>query len=143
MSEEELERRLAEADRNIENASAGFSDWAIADLDKAMAAVDGLEKDGEDRDEKVTGLVFRVAHDLKGQGTTFGYPLVTQIGGLLCDFIRSTAPVPLSDRVGVLRAHLAAMTLVLKQDIKGDGDATSRQLVEKLALVAEHVSRRG
>ena len=31
---------------------------------------------------------FRMAHDIKGQGTTFGYPLLTELGVDICDILR-------------------------------------------------------
>ena len=140
ISEEELERRLAAAEKNIAGAAVGFTDWAGADVAEALAAVDKVA-DSNDGAE-ATDLIFRVAHDLKGQGTTFGYPLATEIAGLLCDFIRSAASCSSADLVSVIRAHLAALNLVLKQNIKGDGDAAAKQLVGKLAQAAERVKQR-
>lgn len=137
ISEDELERRLAAAEKKISGASVGFTDWAGADVGTALEALDKLAEGGNG--EEATGIIFRVAHDLKGQGTTFGYPLATQIAGLLCDFIRSAASSPSVDLVSVIRAHLAALNLVLKQDIKGDGDAAAQNLVQKLALAAARV----
>ena len=51
----------------------------------------------------------------------------------------SAASYPSVDLVSVIRAHLAALNLVLKQNIKGDGDAAAQQLVEKLSLAAARV----
>lgn len=140
ISEEELERRLAAADKNIAGAAAEFTEWAGADVAEAMAALERLAGGGDG--EEATTIIFRVAHDLKGQGTTFGYPLATQIAGLLCDFIRSAASSPSADLVSVIRAHLAALNLVLKQNIKGDGDAAAQQLVKKLALAVTRVAQK-
>ena len=95
ISAEELERRLAAADQRIAGASLGFTDWAGADLAEAFAALEKLVGGGDG--EEATSLIFRVAHDLKGQGTTFGYPLATQIAGLLCEFIKSAASSPSAD----------------------------------------------
>ena len=137
ISAEELEKRLAAADNKISGASLGFTDWATTDIAEALTAVEKLAGDGEVEESK--NLIFRVAHDMKGQGTTFGFPLATRIAGLLCDFLRSTE-IPLSaDMVSVIRAHLATLNLILKQNIKGDGDTAAQQLVEKLILAAERV----
>ena len=137
ISEEELERRLADADRKIIGASLGFTDWASTDISEALASLEKFAGGGDA--EEAISLIFRVAHDLKGQGTTFGYPLVTQIAGSLCDFIRTVKSPPPDDVVSVVRAHLTALNLVLKQNIKGNGDAAVQQLVEKLSLAVERV----
>lgn len=141
ISDDELERRLAAANQKIAGASSGFADWAGADLEEAVATAEKLEPGGDN--EEATGLIFRVAHDLKGQGSTFGYPLMTQIAGLLCNFIRSSTSPLSSHVVNVIRAHLSALYLILKQDIRGEGDAAAQQLVEKLAMAAERVKRKG
>ena len=31
---------------------------------------------------------FRMAHDIKGQGTTFGYPILTKLATDICDILR-------------------------------------------------------
>lgn len=141
ISEAELERRLASAEKKIQGASLGFGHSVAGDIEKALAALDGMDPD--DDGEETNAAVFRVAHDLKGQGTTFGFPLVTQIAGLLCDFIRSIKSFSSEDSVSVVRAHLSALQLVLKQNIKGEGDEAARQLVDKLALAATRVLEKG
>ena len=138
ISEEELEKRLAAADRQISGAALGFTEWAGTDVAEALAALEKLSAGGDA--QEAISLIFRVAHDLKGQGTTFGYPLATQIAGALCNFIRTVETPPPTDSVSVVRAHLAALNLVLKQNIKGDGDAAVHQLVEKLALAVKRVN---
>jgi len=44
--------------------------------------------------------LYHRAHDLKGLGTTYGYPLISQIAGTLCRLIdapdkRQASPLPL------------------------------------------------
>ena len=135
ISDAELERRLASADQKIATASLGFTDWAGADVEEAIGALEKLAT--EDGAQEAKDLIFRIAHDIKGQGSTFGFPLATQIAGLLCDFIRSENSAGSADHVSVIRAHLAALSLVMKQNIKGDGDEAAQQLVEKLAVAAQ------
>jgi chemotaxis protein histidine kinase CheA len=141
ISKEELERRLAAADHQIADAALSFADWAGADVAEALAALEKLQGGGDS--EESTSHIFRVAHDLKGQGTTFGYPLATQIGGLLCEFLKATTPSPSGESVSVIRAHLDALNLVVKQKIKGDGDAMAQQLIVKLTLAAARVKQNG
>ncbi len=138
ISEDELKRRLAAADQQISNVAARFTDWVGADVAAAQAALGRLEKDPEDG--QALQEIFRVAHDIKGQAGTFGYALATKVADLLCDFIRSTDAVPSPEQTTVIKAHLAALHFILSQDIKGDGDQASQELVKKLATAASRVS---
>lgn len=137
ISEDEFEKRLAAADQKIANVASGFADWTIADIVTAQTELARLES-GES-DETSLQTIFRISHDIKGQGGTFGFNLATQIAGLLCDFIRTATAVPSKDQLAVIQAHLGALQMIIKQNIKGDGDATTQQLVEKLALAVSRV----
>lgn len=43
---------------------------------------------GMDRTKLFKESIFKTAHDIKGQGATFGYPLLTILGAHICDKIR-------------------------------------------------------
>jgi hypothetical protein len=118
--------------------SAQFGQWLndeIVKLDKAQADI---------REQGYTpvtaeALYFR-AHDLKGLGTTYEYPLVTRIAGSLCKMLddadrRMTAPI------AILDAHIDAIRAVVRDQIKTDEHPTGRALAETLeARVADHLA---
>ncbi len=78
-----------------------------------------------------------VSHNVKGQGANFGYPLMTRIGASLSRFLGTSAE--LDDGVeALLKAHVAALGTVLRNEIHGDGGEPGRALAERLeALVGE------
>lgn len=137
ISEDELEKRLAAADQKIANVAAGFTEWTMTDIATANTELEKLEKGEGDGTSLQT--IFRISHDIKGQGGTFGFNLATQIAGPLCDFIRSGSAVPSKDQLAIIKAHLGALQMVIKQNIKGDGDEATQKLVEKLAAAVSRV----
>jgi hypothetical protein len=71
------------------------------------------------------------AHDLKGLGTTYEYPLITRIGASLCKLIddkdrRLTAPMPLID------GHIDAIKAAVRDEIKTDDHPVGRVLIQEL-----------
>ncbi|TQV79712.1 Hpt domain-containing protein [Denitrobaculum tricleocarpae] len=78
-----------------------------------------------------------IAHDIKGQGGSFGYPLVTAIGNSLSALLKHERL--LSDPgLELLSAHLAALTAIMDKAIQGDGGDLGSSYVERLdALVTE------
>lgn len=82
-------------------------------------------------------LFFR-AHDLKGLGSTYQYPLVTRLAGSLCRLLddpsrRLAVPMVLID------AHIDAIRAVVRDRIQTDDHPTGRILAETLeAEVAAH-----
>ena len=91
----------------------------------------------KDKAETAEALYFR-AHDLKGLGSTYGYPLVTRIAASLCRMLddpaaRLDAPLPIVD------AHIDAIRAVVRDGVSTDEYPAGRALVEGLeAQVAEH-----
>jgi hypothetical protein len=80
--------------------------------------------------ETMESLYLR-AHDLKGLGTTYGFPLITRIAGLLCRLIddkqkRLDAPMPLID------AHIDAIKAAVRDDIKAEDHPVGQALVREL-----------
>ncbi len=80
--------------------------------------------------ENAEALFYR-AHDLKGLGTTYGYPLITRIAGSLCKMMdddekRAGAPRKLVD------AHLDAVRAVVRDQIKAEDHPMGRVLAETL-----------
>lgn len=127
---------IAKAEEALKAMSAQFSQWLndeIVKLDKAQADI----REKGYTPETAEQLYFR-AHDLKGLGTTYEYPLVTRIAASLCRMLddatrRMDAPMVILD------AHIDAIRAVVRDEIKSDDHPTGRVLAETLeAKVAEH-----
>lgn len=61
-----------------------------------------------------------ITHNVKGQGTSFGYPLITRVGESLSRLLKSVSD-PDEAAIKLLTAHVSTLRTVLDQDIKGDG----------------------
>jgi hypothetical protein len=128
---------IAKAEEALKAMSAQFGQWLqdeIVKLDKAQA---DIRSQGYN-EQTAEALYFR-AHDLKGLGTTYQYPLVTRLAGSLCKMMdepgkRMAAPIVLID------AHVDAIKAVVRDQIQTDDHPTGKALAETLeARVAEHL----
>jgi chemotaxis protein histidine kinase CheA len=122
---------LARAEAAVADLARNYASWALADVAKARAALAAAADDPANRAQHVEAL-FRVGHDLKGQGSAFGFPLVTRIGQSLCALTRDRARVYDQRHLELAKAHLDAIDLVLTKTIKGDGGQTGAALAAKL-----------
>lgn len=90
---------------------------------------------------QVCVCVRAIAHDIKGQGTSFDYALMTALGKSLMALMDSA---PTIEALPVLQAHLRAMTLVIARAMTGDGGKLGSELLVRLqglsekALAADH-----
>ena len=122
---------LARAEAAVANLAQDYASWALADVAKARAALAAAIDDPAGRGQHIEAL-FRVGHDLKGQGTSFGFPLVTKIGQSLCALTRDRDRQYESRHLDLAKAHLDALDLILAKSIKGEGGKVGAELVAKL-----------
>lgn len=128
---------IAKAEEALKAMSGQFDQWLQDEIDKLDAAQAAIRAQGY-TPETAEALYFR-AHDLKGLGTTYQYPLVTRLAASLCRMLddparRMAAPAPILD------AHVDAIRAVVRDRIQTDDHPTGRALAETLeARVAEHL----
>lgn len=142
----EMARRLARAEAAVADLAKSYVTWASADVEKcaehlatARHAQPGanIPMGAVDRRMIAIQALYAVAHNIKGQGTSFGYPLMTRLGESLCHLTRPKRAIADRD-LDVVLAHLDAMRLVLVQNIGGDGGALGDKLAQRLeAMVSE------
>src|ERR1700710_2970789 len=76
---------LAKAEAALKGLSQNFDQWMQDELTKLDAARERIRAEGY-TGETSENLYFR-AHDPKGLGSTYGFPIVTSIAGSLCRLI--------------------------------------------------------
>jgi chemotaxis protein histidine kinase CheA len=122
---------LKRAEAAVADLAKDYPTWALADLAKARVALTAAGDDPAQRAEQI-GALFRVAHDLKGQGASFGFPLVTTIGQSLCVLTRDRMREYGARHLDLVKSHLDAIDLVLTKGIRGDGGKVGAELAAKL-----------
>ena len=128
---------IAKAEEALKAMSAQFGQWLQDEIVKLDKAQTDIRNNGYN-EQTAEALYFR-AHDLKGLGTTYQYPLVTRLAGSLCKMMdepakRMAAPTVLID------AHIDAIKAVVRDQIQTDDHPTGKALAETLeARVAEHL----
>lgn len=81
--------------------------------------------------EEALAKIHGIAHNIKGQGGSFGYDLVTSIGASFCDYLRSGTRVSPEER-NIVNMHIRMLKTVSDNNITGDGGETGRRIAEKL-----------
>ena len=129
---------LERAEAVIAGLADQYLDWVQDDLVRMEAAFAKLAAATGDRKAEMDG-VFQIAHDMKGQGGSFDYNLVTIIGNDLCRFIEKSEAIG-PQQVGVVRLHIDTMKLVIASQMKGDGGDEGAKLLKGLELVVAKVA---
>lgn len=123
-----LERAMQE----MKKAEEDYPDWVL----KTLAELGDHHKSLVEKDDRVElrrhfKQICDIAFELKGQGGTFGYPLISIFGKSLNEF--TIGEVVIGDsQIEIVKSHIDVMRAVIKDRIAGDGGDIGKALVESL-----------
>lgn len=127
---------IARAEAALQSMSGQFGDWLNDELAKLEAAHADVRTPGSG--EEALETFYRRAHDLKGLGTTYGYPIVSQFAASLCKLIDSPEGRARAPR-GLLDAHVGAIKAAVMQKVTEASHPIGRALLTELtAQVAKY-----
>jgi CheY-like chemotaxis protein len=129
---------LQAAEQQLDRMETDYADWVRGSV-KQLA--DAYEKAVADHRAAalMVAQINRLAHDMRGQGTTFGYPLITVFGKSLYDCTAKIEKV--SDKLlDFIKAHIDGISAVIRDRIKGSGGPIGTELVESLERTRERLA---
>jgi len=121
---------LEEAEEQLERAALDFTTWALDYLRKLSELCTEALGQPEGRGKHFAQINL-LALELRGQGGTFGYPLISTFGKMLYDTTVEGCPQD-DDAVEIVKAHIDAMRAVLREKVAGDGGQIGRELLASL-----------
>jgi HPt (histidine-containing phosphotransfer) domain-containing protein len=127
---ESAEPLFAAAEATIDRQATDYLGRLRSDLTEVKSAIDIALSSDDQRDAAVDRL-FALIHNMKGQATTFGYPLVSQIGALTCSILQRSPPAD-EARLRIVKAHIDALSIVIEHNLAGNGGELGTKLVERL-----------
>lgn len=120
---------IAKAEAALQSLSGNFTQWLNDEIRKLEGARQTVHTENP-TPENMESLYLR-AHDLKGLGATYGYPLITRIAGLLCRLIDDKAK-RLQAPLNLIDAHIDAIKAAARDEIKNEDHPIGRVLVQEL-----------
>lgn len=131
------EKALEKAEEVISSLADSYLVSVEEDIRKIDEAFDKLEAAPGDRKKELMG-VFQEALNLKGQGGSFGYDLMTTIGNELCRFIERLDKAGQKE-VEAIGLHIDSLKLVISDDIKGTGGDEGEKILAGLQKVCDKI----
>lgn len=129
---------IAKAEAALKSLSGNFAQWLNDEIVKLEAARQDVRAQG--LTAQTGEALYLRAHDLKGLGSTYEFPLITRLAASLCKLIddpdtRLSAPMFLVD------AHIDAIKACVRDDIKVDTHPVGKVLAAELeGRVAQYLA---
>jgi hypothetical protein len=120
---------IRRAEEAVGKLADQYRDWVRGDLEKLHQHLDAAKAGGDAR-TTAYGEIRKIAHDLRGQGTTFGYPMVTRIAQSISEVLKHGTHDEASDTI--LGAHIGALADVIENNISGTGGAPGARVTAAL-----------
>ncbi|MCW5725367.1 MAG: Hpt domain-containing protein [Maricaulaceae bacterium] len=120
---------IARAEAALETMQEDFAHWLEDEVRKLESAAMNVKTRGVRGEAGET--LFAAAHDLRGLGATYQFPIITRLAASLCKMVetaekREAAPPALA------LAHADAIRAALRQNIRDVDNAVGRMLVDEL-----------
>ncbi|GAB5511075.1 MAG: hypothetical protein Rhims3KO_24760 [Hyphomicrobiales bacterium] len=130
---------VEKAEKAIERLSANFADWMDEEVSRLVDSWQTNKTAGFAQETRTS--LYRVAHDMRGQASTLGFPAVGRIAGIFCDILDTLG----EDRVpdAFLEKYITAIRAITRETKRGEDNAIAGQLADELAkagqeLIEEH-----
>jgi HPt (histidine-containing phosphotransfer) domain-containing protein len=130
----EIDDPVARAEQALAQLSGEFSTWMDSECERLSEARDAVRKAGFT--DATREALFHVAHDIKGEAATFGFPAVAAVADSLCRLIEhspelSRIPMALIDQ------HADAVRAIIREYARSDAQAVADKLTGKLRDVTD------
>lgn len=125
------ERAIARADSTLEALSDSLEDWLEQDIQRLQGA--RLAAESAHWSMASLEALMTAAHDLKGMGATYGFPLATRLAASLCRLIETDAGKALAQTdPKLVCAHVDAIRAAVRERMRDDHNPVARALLNTL-----------
>ena len=113
----------------LEELKVEFADWIVEDVNRLVERRDFYQ--AQTNNDSLSDL-YRASHDLRGQASTFDFPMVARVASSLCKLTDDTS-YGLELPITLINAHVDAIKVIVRDGIKDP----SNQMATTLAVELE------
>ena len=132
-----MEEAILRAVNAAEDLIGQYQGWAVDDLEKLWQSFVATSREGRADPVRLMEL-YNMTHEARGQGGSFGFPLISVIGDSLCKYLEGRPRLKARD-LDVIKIHILAMKAVFRQSLKGNQQGLDKELRTLLSAFRDKV----
>lgn len=122
---------LARAEAALQSLAGEFEAWMAHEVTRILEAREAARASGYG--ESQLAQIFACAHDIKGLGSTYDYPLATLIAASLCRLIETPeGRTRAASHIAIVDAHIDAIRAAVSAGVKTHEHPVGRELLSTL-----------
>lgn len=134
-------KALQKAEKIVEKIQEEYSDWADEDLAAFEDVLGTLKSDDEEEQRAALKALYTLSLDMKGQGGSFGFRMMSEIAARLNDFVAPRDALSKLD-VDVVEAHISALHAIYRENVRDDGGKMGTALLIGLDKIVAKANAR-
>lgn len=99
-----------------------------------LQAVMGKVLASQGKDQAAMKEMFGISFELKGQGTSAGFNLITRFGDSLCRYIENLKE-PGAKEIAIIKAHVDSIAAIMSRSIQGDSNPIGLAIAAELEKI--------
>lgn len=127
------------AEEKIKKLVGDYAEWVNKYLKSISASQQALLEGAKESGKHILNI-NNIAHELRGQGGTFDYPLITAFSKSLYEATKDSNAMVTENKLKLIEAHVDAIRAVFKGKIKGDGGEVGLTLVREIGAAVKKYS---
>ena len=129
---------IARAEQALSELSSSFNNWMLEECHKLADRRTVIHRDGPNRE--TLEALFHVAHDIKGQAATLGFPLASGPATSLCKLLYEI-PRPERAPIALIDQHVDAICAIVRENIQDLKHKTTVEISRRLVIVTDDFLR--
>ncbi len=122
---------LRAAEDHLHEMRDDYTDWVRGNLAQLQMNYEQLLT-GPKNPWKYIQNIHNISHEMRGQGETFGFDLITIFCKSLCDFTDSKNAEIDERLIDLIKAHIDGVQVVIRNNVKDDGGKLGAELLATL-----------
>ena len=118
---------ISRAESVVASLGEEYLQWLSEDLDRLDSQLTEARTS-----PRIVDQLRRKAHDIRGQGGSFGYPLISELADALHSIMAAQASGLAADDEDLSRELFVTMRMVVDRKALGDGDEETRASVSAI-----------
>ncbi len=129
-----LEKKAQNVIQALTKPFINEAETTLNKMEKILSDIDFLQQ--KEKDRLIKGLFFQMAHDLKGQGATYGFPLITRLSAHICTLINEEKSYSVQT-IKIFKSDIDDMQKIIKYPPNEPDLKLTKKIINRLECKSE------